>query len=183
MWGTGRSGGPPLCIPGEQLHIGVALDQHEAAPVPKQGSQGGVRDPALHSAVAPIAAGGVQVLGDGAGRAGWAEVRPHGPKCGGQTKTAIALCQVLSEDVGVGNWERLGSVIFPWLRGVRACLLSPSHPPGPPAHSRYPRVMLQDDHQPMHVQPALPGVGIHGQHRLPVGCKLGVGGVGPTVLK
>lgn len=108
MWGTGRSGGPPLCIPGEQLHVGVALDQHEAAPVPKQGSQGGVRDPALHSAVAPIAAGGMQVLGDGSGRAGWAEVRPHGPKCGGQTQTAIALCQVLSEDVGVGNWKRLG---------------------------------------------------------------------------
>lgn len=74
-------------------------------------------------------------------------------------------------------------IIFPRLRGVRACLLSPHLPPGPPVRSGYPRVVLQDEHQPMHVQPALPGVGIHGQHWLPVGRKLGVGGVGPTVLK
>lgn len=35
----------------------------------------------------------------------------------------------------------------------------------------------------MHVQPSLPGISIHGQHWLPVGSKLGMGGVGATVLK
>lgn len=50
-----------------------------------------------------------------------------------------------------------------------------------PAH--YIRVMLQKDHYTMHVQPPLPEVGIHGKDRLPVGGKLGMAGVRPTVLQ
>lgn len=68
MQWRGRSEGTSFCPPGEQLHIGIALDQHEAAPVPEQRGQRGVRDPALHGAVAPIAAGSVQVLGNWSGR-------------------------------------------------------------------------------------------------------------------
>lgn len=102
---SGRREGPSLRAPGEQLHVGVALDQHKATPVPKQRGQRGVRDPALHGAVASVAAGGVQVLGDGAGRAVWAQVRPGSPKLGGKAQTAVPLCPVLSEDVGVGNRE------------------------------------------------------------------------------
>lgn len=60
------------------------------------------------------------------------------------------------------------------------------HPAPPPRlwpDQGYPRVMLQDEHQAVHVQPALPRVSVHGQHWLPVGSKLGVGGVRATVLK
>lgn len=38
-------------------------------------------------------------------------------------------------------------------------------------------VVLQDDSNAVHVKPSLPEVGVHGQDRLPVEGKLGLGGV------
>lgn len=46
-----------------KFHIGVALHQHKAAPVPQQGRECRVRDAALDGAVAAIVAWRVQVLG------------------------------------------------------------------------------------------------------------------------
>lgn len=43
--------------------------------------------------------------------------------------------------------------------------------------------MLQKEDYTMHVQPPLPEVGIHGKDRLPVGGKLGMARVRPTVLQ
>lgn len=100
MQRRGRSEGTSFCLPGEQLHIGIALDQHEAAPVPKQRGQRGVRDPALHGAVAPIAAGSVQVLGDRSGRGVRTEVTPCSPKPGGKEWIATSLLGAI--------WERGG---------------------------------------------------------------------------
>lgn len=47
----------------DQLDIGVALYQHEAAPVPEQGGECRVGDAALDGAVAAVVARRVQVLG------------------------------------------------------------------------------------------------------------------------
>lgn len=49
--------------PVDQLDVGVALHQHEAAPVAQQGGERRVRDAALDGAVAPVVARRVQVLG------------------------------------------------------------------------------------------------------------------------
>lgn len=47
----------------DQLDVGVALHEHEAAPVAQQGGERRVRDAALDGAVAPVVARRVQVLG------------------------------------------------------------------------------------------------------------------------
>lgn len=93
----------------------------------------------------------------------------------------LLLFQALSEALRLKS-RRARRLALPW-PSRRAHPLppfpvtSPSRTLPPPRlwpDQGYPRVMLQDEHQAVHVQPALPRVSVHGQHWLPVGSKLGV---------
>ena len=152
-----------------------------------------MRDPALDSAVAAVAARGVQVLGDGPGRG--CAVRSAGPGPGVGEGDRLLL---LSSRPCLRVWRlksrraRMAGAFLGQVGTGSSTASLPRHPaslprPAPPPRlwpdQGYPRVVLQDEHQAMHVQPALPRVSVHGQHWLPIGSKLGMGGVGATVLK
>ena len=152
-----------------------------------------MRDPALDGAVSAVAARGVQVLGDGPGERVCGEVSRPGPRLGEgdrllllSSRPCLRVWRLKSRrartagaflgQVGTGS----STASLPHHSASLPC---PAPPPQLWPDQGYPRVVLQDEHQAMHVQPALPRVRIHGQHRLPVGSKLGMGGVGATVLK